>query len=116
MNFINRIIGCSGCAKIDNLDLNDLENRHVIYLDVRTKVEYQSGHVSPSKNIPLQELGQHVAQLKALNAPIIAYCRSGKRSEVACTMLKAQHIECYNGGGYLELQSMITEQKATSLS
>jgi rhodanese-related sulfurtransferase len=117
MSFFNRILACgSGCAKIDTLNISDLEKRQVVYLDVRTTAEYQSGHIRPSKNIPLQELGQHMAKLKALNVPIIAYCRSGKRSEVACTMLKAQQIECYNGGGYIDLQSKITEHKAATLA
>lgn len=117
MSFLNRILSCSsGCAKVDAINLEELEGRKAVYLDVRTSGEYATGHIEKSHNIPLQELGQYIEDIRDFNAPVIAYCRSGKRSEVACTMLKAQGIECYNGGGFIDLRNMLSEYKTSILN
>ncbi|GAC1425767.1 MAG: hypothetical protein NVS1B13_14890 [Flavisolibacter sp.] len=73
-------------------------------LDVRSEEEFSLEHYPGAINIPLNQLLEHIAEIKAMKQPIITYCRSGSRSGIATTMLK-QHgiIEVYNGGALEDL-------------
>lgn len=87
--------------------IQDFVTRGAIILDVRTTGEYASGHIKGSKNIPLDKVPAKVEELKKLNKPIIACCRSGARSGQATSYLKQQGLEVMNGGGWDSLQSKL---------
>ena len=76
-------------------------------LDVRTDKEFQEDHLNQAIHIPLDELDQRLTEVKSIKQPVIAYCRSGRRSGIATKKLKAQGILTYNGGGLKELRSII---------
>lgn len=77
-------------------------------IDVRTRVEFNGGHIKGSMNLPLQTLPSDLSKLKK-NKPIIACCASGMRSASAKTMLKSSgFIEVYNGGSWQSLQNKIS--------
>lgn len=59
-----------------------------ILLDVRTSKEYQEGHISGSKNVPLQSLDGIGAVAGQKDAPIFVYCYSGSRSRQAVSILQ----------------------------
>ena len=60
----------------------------LIIVDVRTKEEYDSGHIPRSLLIPYDEMEATAASLLPdKNASIIVYCRSGRRSEIAAKSL-----------------------------
>ena len=81
---------------------NILEKATVI--DVRTPQEYAQDHYPGAVNIPLDEIQQHLQELKTTEGPIVAYCRSGNRSGMAVSILKQNGInEVYNGGGLADL-------------
>jgi phage shock protein E len=63
-------------------------------IDVREPDEYRGGHVKGALNIPPSQLLHGAAQLVGLpkDQPIIVYCRTGSRSNVA--------IHILNGLGY----------------
>ena len=46
-------------------------------IDVRSPMEYASGHVDGAVNIPVDEIAHEVDQLNSLTPPYILYCRSG---------------------------------------
>lgn len=73
-------------------------------LDVRTKGEYQGGHIKDAIHIPVQELRNRINEIKKLNKPVIAYCASGMRSANAASILKSNGIDAINGGGIGSLQ------------
>lgn len=73
-------------------------------IDVRTVSEFASGHIEGSKNIPLDTLSSKIQDIKKLNKPVIAVCRSGMRSAQATSILKQNGIEAINGGGWESLQ------------
>lgn len=76
-------------------------------VDVRTRGEYQSGHIRQSVNIPLNELGGQAGKIRR-DKPVITCCASGMRSAAARRMLKAGGFtDVYNGGGWLSLQNKI---------
>ena len=70
---------------------------------MRTSEEFMGGKVAGSINIPLNEVPQRIAEFEAIEAPIILCCLSGGRSGQALGFLQAQGIECYNGGGWMDV-------------
>jgi len=65
------------------------DDSELIILDVRTKEEYDNGHISGAKLVPVQVLPMKVAELnKYKDKPILVYCASGGRSPSAVTILK----------------------------
>jgi rhodanese-related sulfurtransferase len=64
------------------------EGLDVRLIDVRSPAEYASVHIPGSYNVPLDQLGEHRAELRALDAPIVLVCRSGNRARQAETLLR----------------------------
>jgi phage shock protein E len=81
--------------------------KEAIIIDVRTYEEFAGGHIKNSKNIPLQVIESKINDIKKLNKPVIACCRSGNRSGMATRILKQNGIECINGGSWQSLQSKL---------
>lgn len=79
-------------------------NSELIILDVRTKEEYNSGHIEESILIPNNEILEQ-AEEKLLNkdATILVYCRSGRRSAMAAQELSdLGYTNVYDFGGILD--------------
>lgn len=79
-----------------------MQNKQTI-IDVRSYAEYMGGHVAGSINIPLQDLPQHLDEIKAMPQPVILCCASGNRSGQAMMFLRNQGINCENGGSWLSV-------------
>jgi phage shock protein E len=89
------------------VDYAQLVKNGAVILDVRTKAEYQQGHIKGSMNVPLNNLSNHYSKLDK-NKTIITCCASGMRSAQAKNILKANgYAEVHNGGGWLSLQHKI---------
>jgi len=91
-----------GCGKEtqdkqDRLDQILSENNYVI-VDVRTKEEYETGHVVDALNLPYDEIDETVSLDKTKT--ILVYCRSGKRSSIAYQTLKELGYEVFDLGAY----------------
>lgn len=66
-------------------------------LDVRTAIEFESGHYPGAIHIPLHELETRYKELPS-EGTIVAYCRSGNRSAQAIHLLKKKGISnTFNG-------------------
>jgi phage shock protein E len=88
-------------------DYAELVSKGAIIIDVRTKAEYQQGHIKGSQNIPLNNLSNHYSKLDK-NKAIITCCASGMRSSQARTILLANgYSEVYNGGGWASLKNKL---------
>ncbi len=58
-------------------------------LDVRTKKEFDDGHIPGAVNISHTELEERIAELSGReNEMIVLHCRSGKRAETADEILR----------------------------
>ncbi len=76
-------------------------------LDVRSKEEFQSFSVSGSINIPVNEIPNHLEEIKGFSRPLAVYCLSGGRSGSAVAYLQAQGLdEIYNAGGVSDVHLM----------
>lgn len=89
------------------VDFKELLRNGAQLVDVRTKAEYQQGHLKGSVNIPLNILSNQTSKLKK-DKPIITCCASGMRSAQGKNILKSNGFnEVYNGGGWMSLQNKI---------
>jgi phage shock protein E len=91
-----------------NKIITDFISRGAVIVDVRTKGEFSGGAIPGSKNIPLQQIGNRVSEIKKWNKPVILCCASGMRSGSATEILKSKSIEAVNGGGWLSLSKKLT--------
>jgi phage shock protein E len=71
-------------------------------VDVRTPEEFGEGHVAGAINIPLDQIPQRLQEVKKMQTPIVAYCRSGNRSGMAVSILKQNGINDVSNGGGLD--------------
>lgn len=90
-----------------NVDPAKLVKEGAVIVDVRTKGEFQAGHIEGSRNIPLDNIKKEVKLLKQLNKPVVTVCRSGNRSRMAKSLLAEAGVEAYNGGAWTSLKRQI---------
>jgi phage shock protein E len=103
LNILKKILGLG-----PQTDFKTLLKQGAIIIDVRSKSEYASGHVTGAINIPLDKLGNHLHLIKDKNQPIITCCASGVRSSSAKSWLLANgYTRVYNGGGWSSLQGKV---------
>ena len=68
-----------------------LLNQGAVLVDVRSKAEFDGGHVIDARHIPQEELAQAGETLKRFEEKVvITCCESGMRSGAAARVLKAQ--------------------------
>jgi len=83
--------------------LNEVENinpEDQILLDVRTKAEYDQGHIEGALHIPVDELRARSNELDP-NKEIFAYCAVGMRGYIASRILNQKGFQVKNvTGGY----------------
>ncbi len=86
-----------------------LNGEKALLIDVRTEEELsKDGRVKSASHIPLNQLKNRLGDLEKYHQqPVIAICRSGQRSGVACSQLKKNGFEeVYNlKGGILSWKS-----------
>jgi len=84
-----------------------LKNGTATIVDVRSREEFQSGHVAGSINIPLQEVPTKIEEFKNMQKPLVLCCLSGGRSGQATRYLQQQGVlDVYNGGGWMEVNAL----------
>lgn len=65
-----------------------IEKEDVTIIDVRTNIEYNSGHIEDAINIPVEKIDADIIKkLPDKNKYYIVYCRSGSRSREAVRKL-----------------------------
>lgn len=89
------------------VDYAELMKKGAQIIDVRTKEEYQGGHIKGSINIPLNNLNHNLSKIKK-DKPVITCCASGMRSAAAKGILTSNGFsEVYNGGGWMRLSNLL---------
>ncbi len=78
-----------------------MNEKEVTVVDVRTKSEYEKGHIKDAILIPNETIDSALpTQLPDKNAIILVYCRSGRRSrEAAEKLIKLGYKNVYDFGG-----------------
>lgn len=83
-----------------------IKNPATKFVDVRSAMEFNSGHIKNAVNIPLDQFQFRFKEISGLgDVPVVFYCRSGNRSGQAVGYLQRLGIpNIYNGGGIDEVQ------------
>lgn len=64
------------------------DNKELLILDVRTKGEYEDGHISGAKLVPVNVLSMKIDEFDEYkDKPVLVYCASGGRSPGAVDIL-----------------------------
>lgn len=91
--------------------MNQSKGQQIAVVDVRTPMEYSSGHVVGSINIPLNELPRRIGELEAIAEPIVLCCASGIRSGQATQFLTQSGFEnVSNGGAWTDVQYQLVNK------
>lgn len=90
------------------VDYKQLIKQGAIVLDVRSKKEFEGGHVAGAVNIPLETLSSDLGKFGDKDVYIVTCCASGGRSSMAKSILhSAGYNNIHNGGGWHSLQSKL---------
>lgn len=82
-------------------DLLESQSNEYEFIDVRSPAEYQDFHLPLTKNIPLDQLPQHIKQLSQ-ERTIITICAKGIRSARASAFLLENGFKTINLEGGLD--------------
>lgn len=83
-----------------------LKQPSTVVLDVRTPVEYMTGHLEQAQNLNVNsdDFNQEIAKLDTSKTYVV-YCHSGKRSSKAADLMYAKGFHhVVNGGGYSDVK------------
>lgn len=92
-------------VKISPKDAKEImDNEESIFLDVRTKDEYDQGHIEGAVLLPVDEISSKAEEvLKDKKAKILVYCRSGNRSATAAkALIKMGYENVLDFGGIID--------------
>ena len=81
----------SGGQAVGPMDAVRLMNQGALLVDVRSREEFEGGHVLDARHLPQEEVAGASESLKKYrDKPVIVCCESGMRSGAAARVLKAQ--------------------------
>lgn len=89
-----------------------------LVIDVRSSEEFAAGHLPGARLIPHYRIGAEiVAVAPDKDTPIVLYCRSGRRSQIARqALLELGYTQVVDAGGYEQLKSDLAATGAGSCS
>ncbi|SES98737.1 rhodanese-like domain-containing protein [Thalassotalea agarivorans] len=69
---------------VSQQELLDLQQQHILLLDVRSEQEYAEQHIPKAINIDYETLPNRINEISEYkDLPVIVYCRSGRRAAIA---------------------------------
>lgn len=81
----------SGGQSVGPTEAVRLMNQGALLVDVRSKAEFDSGHILEARHVPQEEVAQAAETLKRFkDKVVIVCCESGMRSGAASRVLQAQ--------------------------
>lgn len=87
--------------KVSDEEAKSLVASGAVLLDVRTLDEFNEEHIPKAIHLPYDLIDANAAarNIKSLDTPIVVYCRSGRRSDVAAkTLLSLGYTAVYDLG------------------
>ena len=81
-----------------------MASQEVVVVDVRTREEYDGGHIENAVLVPNENIGSEMPEaLPDKEATLLVYCRSGRRSKDAAQKLLALGYQSvYDFGGVID--------------
>lgn len=92
-----------------NNNLSEIVNDGAFLVDVRSSLEFSSGKVKGSVNIPVDQIQNQLAKFKSKKNTVV-FCRSGARSSQAKAILERNGItNVTNGGTWKNVGSLLVK-------
>ena len=81
-----------------------MASQEVVVVDVRTREEYDGGHIENAVLVPNESIGSEMPEtLPDKEATLLIYCRSGRRSkDAAQKLLELGYQSVYDFGGVID--------------
>ena len=81
-----------------------MSSQEVVVVDVRTREEYDGGHIENAVLVPNESIGSEMPEtLPNKEATLLVYCRSGRRSKQAAEkLLELGYQNVYDFGGVID--------------
>ena len=91
-------------AAYHKLSAEEAASQEVVVVDVRTREEYDGGHIENAVLVPNESIGSEMPEaLPDKEATLLVYCRSGRRSKDAAQKLLALGYQSvYDFGGVID--------------
>ena len=106
-------------GKVRQFHWNEVEDLpcdgNATLLDVRTEGEYRRGHLNGFRNIPLDDLREHLDELER-DKPVYVNCQTGLRSYLACRLLTQYGFSCSHLSGGYSFYQVVTQEQQTARS
>jgi hydroxyacylglutathione hydrolase len=100
----------AGFGRISARELSDrLDAGTAAVVDVRSRAEWEAGHIPGVVNIPAGEIADRMDELPR-GRPLVVHCQGGTRSAIAASLLDARGV-----GGILDLPGGFTEWEREGL-
>ena len=99
----------ASAAQVDqSAALDALQRPSSVLIDVRTEQEFVEGALPGATRIETEDLAERIAAVAPdKNAPVVLYCRSGRRASAAQNLLQELgYTQVFNAGGYQELKEL----------
>ncbi|WP_279095644.1 rhodanese-like domain-containing protein [Bacteroides acidifaciens] len=100
--FLSSLFSCQQKGDFQSMDVEDfdtlIQNEDIQRLDVRTLAEYSEWHIAKTININVMDdsFAAMADSLLQKDKPVAVYCRSGKRSKKAATILSAKGYKVFD--------------------
>lgn len=99
--YLRRFLMTRGLTHYTTAEVNEkLKSGDTVLVDVRTRQEWDGGHIKGALLIPLHEIDRRKDELKPHQTKeLICYCRSGNRSVIAAAKLRKHGFRSANMKG-----------------
>jgi phage shock protein E len=97
-------------AQVDqSAALKALQRTNTVLIDVRTEQEFAEGALPGATRIETENLAERIAAIAPdKDAPVVLYCRSGRRAPAAQDLLQELgYSQVINAGGYQDLNGLV---------
>ena len=97
-------------AQVDqSAALKALQRTNTVLIDVRTELEFAEGALPGATRIETENLAERITAIAPdKDAPVVLYCRSGRRASAAQELLQELgYSQVINAGGYQDLNGLV---------
>jgi len=97
-------------AQVDqSAALKALLRTNTVLIDVRTELEFAEGALPGATRIETENLAERITAIAPdKDAPVVLYCRSGRRASAAQELLQELgYSQVINAGGYQDLNGLV---------